>query len=145
MARIKRQAEAVWNGDLPSGKGTFGTGSKVLWKEPYSFGTRFEQAPGTNPEELLAAAHASCFAMAFANSLAKKGYAPQEISVSAECLLEKTEAGFAITTMKLFVSGKVPGLTPEDFKAEAEEADKGCPVSNLLRQGLKIELESELK
>jgi osmotically inducible protein OsmC len=144
MTEIIRKAGAVWKGDLRKGNGTISTESTVLTEVPYSFATRFENEPGTNPEELIAGAHAACFAMAFANTLAKKGYKPESIDVSAACVLEKQEAGFAITRMKLRVRCVVPDIDEDTFFEIAREADKGCPVSNLLRPGLTIELETEL-
>lgn len=144
MTEIIRQAGAVWKGDLRKGNGIISTESSVLAEVPYSFATRFENKPGTNPEELIAGAHAACYAMAFANTLAKKGYRPESIDVSAACVLEKQDTGFAITKMRLCVRGMVPGIDANTFAQVAKEADMGCPVSNLLRPGLKIELETEL-
>jgi osmotically inducible protein OsmC len=111
---------------------------------PYSFATRFDNRPGTNPEELIAGAHAACFAMAFANTLTNKGHKPESIDVQAACVLQKQIEGFAITRMKLQVRGVVPGIDGDTFSQIAREADRGCPVSNLLRPGLTIELETEL-
>ena len=144
MAEIIRQAGAVWNGDLRKGSGVISTESTVLTQVPYSFSTRFENEPGTNPEELIAAAHAACYAMAFANTLAKKGYTPESIDIQADCVLEKQDAGFAITKMRLRARGVVPDIDSVTFAEVAREADKGCPVSNLLRPGVTIEHETEL-
>jgi osmotically inducible protein OsmC len=144
MTEIIRQAGAVWKGDLRKGKGMISSESTVLAEVPYSFATRFENEPGTNPEELIASAHAACYAMALANTLAKKGYEPQSVDVYAACVLEKQETGFAITRMKLRARGVVPDIDADTFLAVAKEADTGCPVSNLLRSGLTIELETEL-
>lgn len=144
MTEIIRQAGAVWRGDLRSGQGIISTESTVLAEVPYSFATRFEHEPGTNPEELIAGAHAACFAMAFANTLAKKGYKPESIDVYAACVLEKQGAGFAITRMRLRARGIVPDIDGDTFFEVAREADEGCPVSNLLRPGLTIELATEL-
>jgi osmotically inducible protein OsmC len=145
MADIKRKAQAQWVGDLRKGQGSINTESGVLRSQHYSFGTRFEQKPGTNPEELIAAAHAACYSMALSLTLSEKGYTPQGIATEATCFLTKKEEGFAITKMVLEVQGEVPDLDEETFKQIAEEADKGCPVSNLLREGLTIELHAALK
>jgi osmotically inducible protein OsmC len=110
----------------------------------YSFGTRFGDEKGTNPEELIAAAHAVCYSMAFANVLAKKGYDPQRIETEAACTLTMGEGGPRITAMKLTVRGQVPGMDQETFRQMAHEGDKNCPVSNLLRSGLEISLEAQL-
>ncbi|MFZ6030133.1 MAG: OsmC family protein [Chloroflexota bacterium] len=141
---MNRRANAVWRGDLRSGKGTVDTQSKVLVKAVYSFATRFENETGTNPEELLAAAHAGCYAMAFANTLAKKGYEPEKIEVTAECTLEQQDDGFAITHMKLDVDAVVPNIDSDTLTQMAQEADRSCPVSKLLRPGLRIDLATKL-
>jgi osmotically inducible protein OsmC len=144
MTEIIRHADAVWKGNLREGNGAISTNSTVLAEVPYSFATRFEDEPGTNPEELIAAAHAACYAMAFSNTLAKKGYQPQKMDVHAECILEKQENGFAITGMNLRAVGVVPDIDLNTYKEVAKEADQGCPVSNLLRPGLTIQIEAEL-
>ena len=144
MKGIVRKAGAVWTGDLRQGRGTISTESAVLSEVPYGFATRFENEPGTNPEELIAGAHAACYAMAFANTLNRQGHKPERIDVQAACVLEKQKEGFAITRMKLQVRGMVPGIDGDTFFQIAKEADKGCPVSNLLRPGLTIELATEL-
>jgi osmotically inducible protein OsmC len=145
MADLKRKAQAEWVGNLREGQGAISTESGVLRSEHYSFGTRFEQKPGTNPEELIAGAHAACYSMAFSLTLSEKGYKPRSIATEATCFLTKKDDGFAITKMVLDVKGDVPDLDEATFKEIAEEADKGCPVSNLLREGLTIELHAELK
>lgn len=145
MAEIRRTAEAVWKGDLRGGEGRIASESGALEDVAYSFSTRFEDEPGTNPEELIAAAHAGCFSMAFANTLAEKGYTPESVETQATCVLSSQEGGgFAITRMHLKVRGRVPGIDQALFEQIAEEADAGCPVSNLLREGLEIELEAAL-
>jgi osmotically inducible protein OsmC len=145
MAQLERRAGAVWEGDLRGGKGRISSESGVLEDVGYSFFTRFENESGTNPEELIAAAHAACYSMAFANTLAEKGYEPQSIETQATCTIASQEGGgFAITQMLLKVRGRVPGIDQELFERIAEEADGGCPVSNLLREGLKIKLEATL-
>ncbi len=145
MAEITRTSQAEWSGDLRSGKGQIVTESGVLQDSPYSFATRFEDKPGTNPEELIAAAHAACFGMAFSGVLSKAGYKPESISTRAVCVLEpKAGGGHQIARMQLNVFGKVPNMDQATFEKLAKEADQNCPVSNLLRPGLKIELEADL-
>ena len=144
MADIERTGTAVWRGDLPSGDGTVSTESAVLRDEEYTFATRFKNAPGTNPEELIAAAHAGCYSMAFANVLSKKGYEVEGLETRATIHLARQENGFAITKSALEVRGRVPDIDADTFERLAEEADGACPVSNLLRPGLEIELEAVL-
>jgi osmotically inducible protein OsmC len=145
MADIKRTAKAVWNGDLRGGKGRIASSSGVLKDTPYSFATRFKDAPGTNPEELIAAAHAACYSMAFADTLSSKGYQPERIETRAICLLSpREEGGFKITKMRLETRGQVPGIDETTFRQVAQEAERGCPVSNALRGGVEIELEASL-
>jgi osmotically inducible protein OsmC len=145
MADIRRTAKAAWHGSLPKGTGEIGTESGVLEDERYAFGTRFEDAPGTNPEELIAAAHAACYSMAFAGMLGDKGYRLERIETEATCVLTRQEGGgWKITGMQLEVRGQVPDIDEVTFGQIAEEADKGCPVSNLLRSGLTIELDVAL-
>ncbi len=141
---IKRVGSAEWRGDLKRGQGGITTESGALKGEAYGFSTRFEQELGTNPEELIAAAHAACYSMAFALTLSNKGYAPESIATQATCSLEKQGDGFAITKMKLEVAGRVPDIDAATFQEIAEAADQGCPVSNLLREGLTIELRANL-
>lgn len=139
MAEIRREGSAVWQGDLRKGKGIVSSQSGVLDQERYSFGTRFEDKPGTNPEELIAAAHAACYSMALAATLKNKGYDPDKIETLAVCTLRpRKEGGWKITKMQLNIHGQVPDLDQETFEQIAAEADKGCPVSNLLRCGLEI-------
>jgi osmotically inducible protein OsmC len=140
MAAIKRTASGSWRGDLRSGTGKLGSSSGVLSDIPFSFATRFENAKGTNPEELIAAAHAGCYSMAFANYLSQQGHEPEEITTQATITLD----GTSITEMHLTTRGRVTGLDEAAFKRMAEEAEKACPVSNLLRSGLKISLEASL-
>ncbi|MEJ2207844.1 MAG: OsmC family protein [Anaerolineae bacterium] len=139
MAEILREGAAVWQGDLRKGKGIISTQSGVLDEVGYSFGTRFEDKPGTNPEELIASAHAACYCMALASTLKKKGYEPESVEALAVCTLQSLEGGgWKIAKMQLNVRGQVPGLDQETFEKIAMEADQGCPVSNLLRCGLEI-------
>lgn len=140
MAAIERTASGTWRGDLKSGSGTINATSGVLRDTPFSFATRFENARGTNPEELIAAAHAACFSMAFANYLSGQGHTPTQISTRATIALENG----SINRMHLVTEGQVPGMSDAEFKQHAVEAEKKCPVSNLLRNGLKITLEASL-
>jgi osmotically inducible protein OsmC len=145
MAEIKRKGAAVWTGDLRTGKGLISTESRALYEQPYSFGTRFEDEAGTNPEELIAAAHAACFSMAFASTLKKKGYDPEKLETNATCtLVPKQGGGFKITKMHLYTRGQVANIDEKSFIQVAHEAEEGCPVSNLLRPGLQIELKVTL-
>lgn len=145
MAKFERRAEVVWKGSLRDGEGRITSESGALEGVGYSFSTRFEDEPGTNPEELIAAAHAACYSMAFANALAGKGYDPQSIETQATCTLASQEGGgFKIARMELRVRGRVPDMDQQLFERIAEEADGKCPVSNLLRGGLEIKLEATL-
>ena len=144
MTERVRKAGAIWNGDLKSGGGMISTESKAMYEQPYNFSTRFEDAPGTNPEELLAAAHAACFSMAFASTLKKKGFTPKQIETNAECTIESQDDGWQITKMWLHTRGQIPGIDDGKFQELAKEAARGCPVSKLLGQGLKIELKADL-
>lgn len=139
MAEIIREGAAAWQGDLRTGKGIISTQSGTLDEVSYSFGTRFEDKPGTNPEELIASAHAACYCMALAGTLKRKGYEPESVEALAVCTLESLkEGGWKISKMQLNVRGQVPGLDQKTFEQIAAEADQGCPVSNLLRCGLEI-------
>lgn len=129
---MNRTASAVWRGDLKSGKGEISTASGVLSNTQYSFGTRFEQGAGTNPEELIAAAHAGCFAMAFSAQLGEAGLKPERISAKATVTLEKAEAGWTVTASHLDVSASIPGADAAAFDKAANNAKAGCPISRLL-------------
>jgi osmotically inducible protein OsmC len=129
---MKRKGSAVWEGDLKKGTGTFSTESGALKSAPYSFGTRFEQDKGSNPEELVGAAHAGCFSMALSGQLDKAGFKAERIATTATVTLEKTDAGFTVTKVHLDVNAKVPGASEADFRAAAENAKAGCPISRLL-------------
>ena len=140
MAAITRTASGTWTGDLKSGNGKIDATSGVLNATPFTFATRFENAKGTNPEELIAAAHAACFSMAFANYLSGKGHVPEEISTEATIYLEDGK----INKMHLVTKGRVSGVDEAQLKQLAIEAEKACPVSNLLRSGLEITLDASL-
>ncbi len=129
---MKRTASAHWAGDLKSGKGSVSTQSGVLSKTQYSFSTRFENGVGTNPEELIAAAHAGCFTMALSAELGKAGLTANALDTEATLTLEKTDAGFTITAVHLGVTGDVPGADEARFVEIATAAKKGCPVSRVL-------------
>ena len=129
---MKRKGSAVWKGNLKEGKGTVSTGSELLVNAQYSFGTRFEEGKGTNPEELIAAAHAGCFSMALSAQLGNAGITPESISTTATLSLEKLEAGFTITAVHLDVVAKIPGADKAAFETAANNAKAGCPVSRVL-------------
>jgi len=139
-----RNASAVWEGGLRGGKGTFKAGTGAFGGS-YSFGTRFEEAPGTNPEELIAAAHAACFSMALSAGLERGGKVPTRIATTGHCTLEKVGDAFRITKMKLVTRGKVPGLDQAGFAKAAEDAKNGCPVSNALKGNVAFELDAKLE
>lgn len=140
MAGIHRSATGEWRGDLQSGTGAISAPSGVLNETPFTFATRFENAKGTNPEELIAAAHAACFSMAFSNYLAQQGHVATMITTQATITLENG----SLNTMHLVTRGQVPGIDDATFKKLAVEAERNCPVSNLLREGLDITLEASL-
>ena len=143
MASFKRTAESVWNGGGKDGKGTLKTQSGTLSGTAYSAGMRFGDEKGTNPEELLAAAHAGCFNMALAFGLTAAGHPPQELRTTAEVKIESDGPGFSIKTINLNLKGRVPGISEADFRKAAEEAKAGCPVSKLFK-GANIALNAEL-
>jgi osmotically inducible protein OsmC len=129
---MKRKGSAVWKGGLKDGKGTVSTDSGVLTNTQYSFSTRFEDGKGTNPEELIAAAHASCFSMALSGQLGNAGMTAESIATTATVNLEKTDAGFTITAVHLDVKAKIPGADKTAFDTAANNAKAGCPVSRVL-------------
>jgi osmotically inducible protein OsmC len=137
-------ASAVWEGVLKSGRGHFKAGSGAF-EGDYSFATRFEGARGTNPEELIAAAHAACLSMALSAELEKSRTPATRISTKASCTVEKAGEGFKITRMRLEVRGKVPGVDQAAFLKAAEDAKKGCPVSGALQGNVQIELDARLE
>lgn len=137
-------ATAVWEGVLRSGKGHFQAGSGAF-EGDYSFRTRFEGARGTNPEELMAAAHAACLSMALSAGLEKSGTPATRISTHASCTIDKVGDGFKITRMRLEVRGQVPGLDQAGFAKAAEDAKNGCPVSGALKGNLQLDLDAKLE
>src|ERR1700726_2492473 len=130
---MERTASAVWNGSLKEGKGTITTQSGVLSDAPYSFVTRFENGKGTNPEELIAAAHAGCFTMALSAQLGTAGITPESLETTASLTLDKLDAGWSITKIHLDVAARIPGVDKAAFDKAAENAKAGCPVSRLLK------------
>jgi osmotically inducible protein OsmC len=139
---MKRKASAVWKGDLKSGKGSISTESGVLKETQYSFSTRFENGVGTNPEELIGAAHAGCFSMALSAELGKAGFTPSAINTTATITMEKTDAGFTVTESHLDMTASVPGIDQAKFIAIANGAKAGCPISRLLTA--KVSLDAKL-
>jgi len=137
-----RTSNAVWEGSLKEGKGTMKLGSGA-YEGSYSFGTRFEETPGTNPEELVAAAHAGCFSMALSAELGRSDFTPTRIATSARATLEKTDGGFAITKMHLTTEASIPGIDDAKFQEIAAGAKAGCPVSKALA-GVEITLDAKL-
>jgi osmotically inducible protein OsmC len=137
-----RRSEAVWEGDLKQGKGTVKLGSGA-YQGPYSFQSRFEQGTGTNPEELIAAAHAGCFSMALSAALTKAGKPPRRIQTSAAVHLEQAEGGFRIPRIDLQTEADVPGIDEGEFQRVADDAKKNCPVSKVLA-GAEITLSAKL-
>jgi osmotically inducible protein OsmC len=130
--RMQRKASAMWKGSLKEGKGTMSAPGGVLNNTQYSFTTRFENAPGTNPEELIAAAHAGCFSMALSAQLGGANLTPESISTTVTLSFEKLDSGWTITASHIDVVGKVPGADAATFQKYAEAAEKGCPVSKVL-------------
>lgn len=140
---MRRKASAVWTGGLKDGKGTISTESGVLSDTQYSFSTRFEDGKGTNPEELIAAAHAGCFSMALSGQLGQAGLTAESIKTTANVRLEKTDNGFAITSVHLEVRAKVPGADQQAFETAANNAKAGCPVSKVLKAEITMEASLE--
>ena len=139
-----RKASAAWEGGLRGGKGSFKAESGLVGGT-YGFGSRFESVPGSNPEELIAAAHAACLSMALSGGLERAGKTPTRIATEAACTIEKVGEGFKITKMKLVVRGKVPGLDQAGFAKAAEDAKNGCPVSGALKGNVAFELDAKLE
>jgi osmotically inducible protein OsmC len=140
---VKRNASAEWKGGLKDGKGTISTDSGVLKNAQYSFSTRFENGIGTNPEELIAAAHAGCFSMALSGQLGNANLKADSIRTTATVTMEKTDAGFTITAVHLDVAARVPGATDAAFQAAASNAKAGCPVSRVLKAEITLQAKLE--
>jgi lipoyl-dependent peroxiredoxin len=138
-----RTASARWEGNLTEGSGTVKTG-KGGYQGNYSFKSRFEEGEGTNPEELVGAAHAGCFSMKFSGDLASAGFTPNSVETTAKVHLDKTEGGFGVTRIELDTQGDVPGIDPDTFQKIAEGAKENCPISRLLSPGAQISLTAKL-
>jgi osmotically inducible protein OsmC len=130
---MQRKASAIWHGTIKEGNGTISSESGVLKDTPYSFHTRFEDSKGTNPEELIAAAHAGCFTMALSGQLTNANLKPESLDTTAEVTMEKTDAGPTVTRIHLTTRAKVPGASKEAFETAANNAKTGCPISRLLK------------
>jgi lipoyl-dependent peroxiredoxin len=140
---MKRKGSAVWRGGLKDGKGTVSTDSGVLSNTQYSFSTRFEDGKGTNPEELIAAAHAGCFSMALSAQLGNAGMTAEQIQTTATVSLDKTDGGFSITAVHLDVTAKIPGADKQAFETAANNAKSGCPVSRVLSATITMDAKLE--
>ena len=140
----ERKAGVLWTGDLKTGSGLISTESKALFELPYSNSTRFEDDAGVNPEELIAAAHAACMSMAVANTLKRNGYRPVQTETTATCTMTSNNGNQQITSMRLHVRGEVPDIDEATFNKMVVKANKTSPVSNLLKNGLEIELTTAL-
>lgn len=141
---MERKAGAVWHGGLKDGKGVISTQSGVLKETQYSFSTRFENGVGTNPEELIAAAHAGCFTMALSAQLTNASLPPESIETNATVTFEKTDAGFTITKIALVTEAKVPAADAASFDKAAQEAKANCPISRLFKGNTEITLDAKL-
>jgi len=135
---MQRTASAVWSGSLKEGKGTISTQSGVLSDTQYSFSTRFESGKGTNPEELIAAAHAGCFTMALSAQLGTMNFTPQSLRTTATLTFEKLDAGWTISKVHLDVAARIPGISPEAFQSAAQSAKANCPVSRVLKADISM-------
>lgn len=144
MSEKYRKAGVIWSGDLREGGGLMSTESRVLYEQPFRYANRFEDEPGTNPEELIAAAHAGCFSMALASTLKKNGYDPQRTDTTATCTLTPKEGGHEITAMELHVRGDVSGIDEDNFNRLVMEAHQRCPVSKLLKDKIEIKITTAL-
>ena len=140
---LKRKASAVWNGSIKEGNGRISTASGVLRDTQYSFSARFEDGIGTNPEELIAAAHAGCFSMALSGQLTNAGHPPESIHTGATVKMEKTAAGFTVTSVPLEVRARVPGIDQAGFETAAGNAKSGCPISRLLNAEITMDARLE--
>ncbi|MBF2747100.1 OsmC family protein [Enterobacter bugandensis] len=136
---IHKHGSAHWSGDIKRGKGTVSTESGVLNQQPYGFNTRFEGEKGTNPEELIGAAHVACFSMALSLMLGEAGYTADSIDTTADVSLDKTDGGFAITKVALQSKVTVPGIAPQQFDGIIQKAKAGCPVSQLLKAEITLD------
>jgi len=140
---IHKKGQAHWEGDIKRGKGTISTESGALNEQPYGFNTRFEGKAGTNPEELIGAAHAACFSMALSLMLGEGGYTPESIDTVADVSLDKVEGGFAISKVALQSKVKLPGISEDAFDKIIQQAKAGCPVSKVLNAEVTLEYQLE--
>ncbi|HLH62115.1 MAG TPA: OsmC family peroxiredoxin [Ktedonobacteraceae bacterium] len=147
MVKAERHARVEWQGSLVKGSGKIvEVGSGAIGQLPITWASRTERSDGkTSPEELMAAAHAACYAMAFSHALAQAGTPAESLNVDATCTFEQVDGGFKITTMNLNVTGKVPGMDEASFEKAAQQAEQGCPVSNALRNNVQIRLNAHLE
>jgi osmotically inducible protein OsmC len=144
MATAERRAEVVWEGDLPRGSGRFTVGSGAMGEQPVTWASRTERSDGkTSPEELIAAAHGSCFAMALSNVLAEGGTPPERLEISAVCTFDVDNV--KVSSVDLDIRGRVPGIDAEDFQSAVEQAEQGCPVSNALRGNVEMRVTASLE
>lgn len=141
---MKRNASAKWSGTLKEGRGSFSTESGKVKDAPYTWSTRFGEERGTNPEEMIAAAHASCFSMAFSAELGKLGITPESVETRCEVVMEKTDAGMTVTQSNLHATVHAAGADHNKIREASEAAKKGCPISRLLSPGLKISLDLKI-
>ena len=137
---IKKRASAHWQGGIKDGKGRISTQSGALQDQPYGFNTRFEEQPGTNPEELIGAAHAGCFSMALSKELEERGMLAESIDTQAEVWLEKEDGGFRISAVHLSLRARIPGADRNKFEEAVETAKTGCPVSKLLNAEISLQV-----
>lgn len=144
MTEINRKAGVLWSGDSRTGTGLLSTESKAIFEQPFTYQTRFGDGMGTNPEELIAAAHAACFSMSLAIVFKKNGFEPVRTDTTATCSVVSKDKGHEITNMRLHVRAEAPGMDDETFQKLMMEADEKCPVSNLLKHGLKLEITATL-
>ncbi len=146
MVKAERRAEVTWEGSLFQGQGTLSVGSGAITNQPITWASRTERADGkTSPEELIAAAHAGCYAMSLSNTLASAGKTPERLTVNAVSTFEQVEGGFKISTMQLNVRAKVAGLDNDSFQQAVQKAEQGCPVSNALRNNVAIHVNAQLE
>ena len=146
MAKAERTAQVLWQGDLARGSGTTSAGSGAFGELPVSWPARTEEPEGkTSPEELIAAAHAACYAMALSHALAQSGATPERLEVSARSSFEQVDQGWRMTTMTLDVNGRVPGIDETAFQDAVDQANEGCPVSNALRGNVEIVVNPRLE
>ncbi|MBS4432037.1 OsmC family peroxiredoxin [Pectobacterium punjabense] len=136
---IHKKGQAHWEGDIKQGKGSVSTESGALRQQPYGFNTRFEGKPGTNPEELIGAAHAACFSMALSLMLGEEGHKPESIDATADVSLDKVDGGFAITNIALHSTVKLPGIDEATFDKIIQKAKAGCPVSKVLKAEITLD------